>query len=273
MPEYGDPVARLLTLGKPDCFGRDDWQDYRQFGLAAEHVPELIRLACDRERWAEDTEVAATWGPVHAWRALGQLQAESAVAPLLQVLQEEELNDSDWGLTDIPNALAKIGMPAIPTLAAFLADPAVGPWSRSEAAGSLRSIARDHPGERDRIVALLTQELERFADNPEELNANLVSSLCSLKATECIDLIERAMAAGRVEEDFTGNWDWVRYDMGLGPKPECHRYPKLARFAGLRDAWESTREPGNDTRSREQKAKAKKKRKLAAQSRKRNRRR
>lgn len=69
--EYPPPVSRLLRLG-----------DVRALGLTAEQVPALIRMAVDEElQWA-DSDSPEVWAPVHAWRALAQLQAGPAAKPL-----------------------------------------------------------------------------------------------------------------------------------------------------------------------------------------------
>ena len=49
---YVEPVSQLLTLG--DVGGQREWRDYAALGLAAEHIPELIRMALDEElAWAD----------------------------------------------------------------------------------------------------------------------------------------------------------------------------------------------------------------------------
>jgi hypothetical protein len=51
--DYHEPVARLLGLGRPDF----PWPDYPQrYGLTAEHIPELIRMATDARIWEETGE-------------------------------------------------------------------------------------------------------------------------------------------------------------------------------------------------------------------------
>src|SRR5262249_22829229 len=100
MPDYAPPLAQFLTLGDPDR--RRSPPDYLRMGFGPEHIPELIRMATDRElNWA-DNDSPWVWAPVHAWRALGQLRAAEAVGPLLQVLEEEEEEGGDYALDDLP---------------------------------------------------------------------------------------------------------------------------------------------------------------------------
>src|SRR5436309_1359230 len=86
MADYPDPVAKLLKLGDTG-FG-EDWSRYERMGFTAEHVPDLARMAADRDLLeAEDANKA--WAPLHAWRTLGVLRAGEAVEALLQALRTD----------------------------------------------------------------------------------------------------------------------------------------------------------------------------------------
>ncbi|HME26081.1 MAG TPA: hypothetical protein VKI44_32910, partial [Acetobacteraceae bacterium] len=91
---YGDdtdPVRQLLLIGEAGCYTLAEWPDYpASFGLDQQHVGALIRIACDAELHDGDPNSSAVWAPVHAWRALGQLQAEASVQPLLALLKTRD---------------------------------------------------------------------------------------------------------------------------------------------------------------------------------------
>jgi HEAT repeat protein len=218
MPDYAPPLDRLLTLGEP-AFG-DDWRDYHELGFGPEHIPELIRMATDRELSVADGESQEVWAPVHAWRALGQLRAEAAVAPLLDLLQWADDNEDDWANEDLPAVLWRIGRPAIPAVEQFLADGTRSDYARIAAARVLEEIPKHDPEARDACVALLTRALERAEQNDPTLNGFLISYLLDLDAAESAPVIERAFAADLVDETIAGDWEQVRYDLGLGPMPE-----------------------------------------------------
>ncbi len=65
------------------------------------------------------------------------------------------------------------------------------------------------------------RQLERFAENDEELNAFLIYSLVNLKALEAAPLIERAFAADRVDTFIMGDWYDVQVELGLMSKEEA----------------------------------------------------
>jgi hypothetical protein len=218
MSEYQPPVSRLLRRGEP-LPSDQSWRHYLDLGLRPEDVPELVRMLRDPELNEGDPESAEVWAPVHAWRALGQLRAVEAVGPLLEALQGSDDREDDWGLEELPEVFVRLGPPAVPALGNFLADPDRGLHSRWAVADALKRIARQHPEARDECVRLLTRQLDQARANDPVLNGALIGSLCDLKAVEAAPLMERAFAAGLVDESIAGDWEHARYDLGLRPDP------------------------------------------------------
>jgi Protein of unknown function (DUF1186) len=210
---YTAPVATLLTYG--DCHEMDlhDWPNYPEtVGLTLDDVPELIRMAIDPAFWELESEQLEVWAPIHAWRSLGQLQAEAAIAPLTQLFGE---HDSDWISEELPKVYAMIGAAAIPVLAEYLTDTAHETWARSKAVDSLLEIARAHPESRDACIAPMLQQLESFADNGIDLNTILIGDLLDLEAVEAAPLMEQVFAAELVDEFMVGSWAGVQVELGL----------------------------------------------------------
>jgi hypothetical protein len=97
-PKYDKAVACLTKdKGRPARLLRAAKQtgDLPQhIGLRREHIPELIRPACDAaSNWA-DPDSREAWTLLHAWRALGQPQAEASVAPLVAFLRTAECDQA-----------------------------------------------------------------------------------------------------------------------------------------------------------------------------------
>jgi hypothetical protein len=219
---YLSPLDQLLALGIPQT--ADAHQDYTALGISLEHVSELIRLATDEElRWGDASDEPALWGPIHAWYALGQLRAASAVEPLLGILYHIDEDDDEWALEEMPEVFAQIGPAAIPALAAFLADAD----NRNDTAGtvseSLRQLAIRFPDSRAECVSAIMGRLERFTDNDEWLNASLINDLAELKAAEALSLMERAFAAQVVDETLGGDWEDLQIKFGLKTEREHPR--------------------------------------------------
>jgi hypothetical protein len=260
--DYPPPVAALLDLGEIE-FG-DDWIDYPARGLRPEHVPDLIRLASTYCTGEEDFEEAPAWGPIHAWRALGQLRAAEAAEVLLGVVRRELLADGDMATEDMPEVFGLIGPATLPALAATLRDPDADLYLRWNAASGIAGVGQRHPEARAECVGLLVGQLENTSLNDSTLNAALIGCLMDLNAVEAADAIERAFATGHVDESIVGDWPDVRYELGLGPEPD-RRVQRSSLWGG---ADLGPRSPGPGDRAKQR---SRKKKKQAKQSRKRNR--
>jgi hypothetical protein len=275
MSDYPPPVDALLTYGVSEGPWQDEWPDYpAALGLGPEHVPDLIRMATDRELRRGEPESPRVWASVHAWRALGQLRVEGAVGPLLGLLVAGDEEDDDWVMEELPIVFGMIGPAAIPALAQFLADETKPRYSRTAVADALQHMAEDHPQARDECVAVLTRQLESAERNDPTLNGFLMAYLLDLEAVESAPVIERAFATDNVDEMIAGGWEDVRHELGLGPPPpprkpwfgvESIAGPPAETFAGPSPLGEVPRP------SPQRKAKAK--RKQAKKSRKHNRKR
>jgi hypothetical protein len=211
---YTPPVDRLLGYGEWKV-RRDSWADYLTIGLTPEHVPELIRMATDEELWAGPETASASWAPLHAWRALGQLRAEAAAEPLTEWLVLEI--DADRVMAEIPVVLGMIGRPSIAPAGALLADPAEDLFARWAAARTLGEVANRHPDARGEAVAELTAALSRWSGQDPVLNAVLISQLVDLGATDAAPLMESAFEAGEVDLEIQGDWEDVQVRLGLIP--------------------------------------------------------
>ncbi|HXG63891.1 MAG TPA: PBS lyase [Blastocatellia bacterium] len=271
---YSPPVDKLLALGDP----RDsrEWPNYLEFGLTSEQIPDLIRMVTDKELNEAPGDSREVWAPLHAWRALGQLRAGAAIEPLMRLFHEQE--DDDWAGTELPTVFGMIGPPAIPSLAAYMADESRGMFPRISAVESLENIAKMHPDARAECVAIITRQLERFAQQEPTFNAFLISSLVELGAVESASLIERAFAADSVDVSIGGDWDDVQVDLGL-KEPGEKQIRQQRLLEELQRALTAPPQPlkskssSNVSHKVGAKAKAKAKRKQAKLSRKKNRRR
>jgi hypothetical protein len=216
--DYPSPVDKLLTYGEAHRTSPENWPHYVELGLGPEHIPVLIRMATDSElNWAEGDSLQV-WAPLHAWRALGQLRAESAIEPLLSLF--ETLRDDEWAMEELPDVFGVMGPVAIPALAAYLADTSHEEFPLITASSCLERIATMHPEARGECVAVLMRRLERFDENEPGVNAFLIHDLVALKALEAVPVIERAFATGSVDMSVMGDWDEVQVELGLKSREE-----------------------------------------------------
>ncbi|MBM3314036.1 plasmid pRiA4b ORF-3 family protein [candidate division WOR-3 bacterium] len=207
------PLAELFKLGAPPR--GEEWPDYLSFGLGPEHVPDLIRLAVDKELNLTPRDTSELWVPVHAWRALGQLGAAEAAQPLTQLLPLFEENLDERVGAELPRVFGLLGAPAAGPLSEYLSDGSHPQGARIAAAQGLSMIAARHPEAYDNCVSLLAAQLRKFQENSETLNGCLITDLVSLEAVEHAPLMEQAFAAGRVDLYEGGDWEDTQIELGL----------------------------------------------------------
>lgn len=263
MAKYRKPVDVLLTLGDArNSLGK--WPDYSEYEIGAEHIPDLIQLATDSELHWADSESLEVWAPIHAWRVLGQLRAEKAIEPLLNLFHE--LEEDDWTGEELPRVYGMIGASAIPPLKAYLADTSRNISPRISAAQALFEIAMSHAEAQEACIAAFMHQLEAFRKNDRELNGFLIWYLMDLHAIEAAPLMQRAFAARRVDKMVVGDWESVQVALGL--KPEVERDADFF----MEDVDEPEPEPFSFVpQSATKRKKAKTKRNTARKSRKQNR--
>lgn len=217
------PVERLLELGEPR-YSRDFvWPEYRALGIGPEHIRALIEIANDIELiQLEDESDPHAWGPIHAWRALGQLQAVEAILPLLRLFHQ--VRDNDWVIEEMPDVFAMIGPAAFPALAAYLRDTAYPPYSRLIAATSLMQIAQVYPGMRAQAVEALAEQLAGYEQNSPGMNGVLIANLVELEAVEKAELIQKVFTESKVDRFIVGDWRDVKYRL---LPPAANRAPAM----------------------------------------------
>ncbi len=203
------PVSALLELGEPQPTQEFAWPDYRAYGVCSKHTPALIKLATDHNLLQmTDEDNPCAWGPVHAWRALGQLQAVEAIGPLMALFHE--VHDNEWVIEEMPDVFALIGPPAFTSLVDYLNNPGYPVYSRMVAAASLMQIAQRAPALRDRTVEVLAGQLVKFHENSPGMNGVLIANLIELEAYEKADLIHSVFSACKVDRFIVGDWRDVR---------------------------------------------------------------
>lgn len=278
-PKYPPPIEKLCRAGDP----RNTWKweegdpDYvKQFGLGPEHIPILIDLAREWLDVEERPEDDVLYAPVHAWRALGQLRAVEAVEPLLAMQEAMDEGNSDWYLEEFHEVFGWIGPPAIPAVAAYLADLQYGEYPRTSAANGLSEIAKRHPETRAQVVEILTRQLSTHEPEVYSLNAFLIGYLMDLKAVESAEAIERAYAADVVDEMVVGHWTTVRKELGvegLGLVPDREAAFRRHLMSEPYSSDLPPLSPADRDRRREREKKEKAKRKQKEKAKKRNRKR
>lgn len=235
MTPYPPPLDQLLTFG--DAWRKIPWPDYVvQFGLTSAHIPDLIRMATD-QTLLDETVSDLCWAPGHAWRALAQLGAVEAAAPLTGQLYRIDVYDDDFMGEDLPIALGMLGEPAFPVLEAYLANPKQKFYARVAITSSFAKAGEHNPAVRSAAAAVLARQLAHYGQHTPTLNAFLITALVNLQAVEHAALIERVFTANKADITIMGDWEEVQIELGLlqervTPRPN---YGALYGFPDLTD--------------------------------------
>jgi hypothetical protein len=220
MGTYGPPVDQLLKIDENLWERRTDWHDYVGMGIGPEHVPDLIRMAVDPDLYEVEQDDPVGWAPLHAWRALGVLRAEEAIPTLVGIIADQDPEDpNDWIVEELPNVFAMIGPAATFELTALVEREDASQDARDDACRALTEMAKQHPGEREGVVATLTRWLERAESFEPSSNGFVVSDLIDLEAKEAAEVIERAYAGGFVDDSICGTWYDVWHELELEGEP------------------------------------------------------
>src|SRR5262245_22348022 len=102
-------------------------------------------MLLDEELLESDHKLPAAWGPVHAYRALGQLQAIEAMDALMEARNLSEERGGDWFAEEMHILMGMMGPGALPALAANLRDPNFDMSPRWNSAECIAEIAERHP--------------------------------------------------------------------------------------------------------------------------------
>ncbi len=211
MRHVNPKIQSLLEFGD---FNGLIWPDYvSQFGLDESDVADLAALIADESINGLPLEDPAIWGPVHAWRAIGQLKAEKAIPALLSAY--DFLFDDDYALGELDSVMAMIGPAAIEPLWTYWQQPAKPEFSYAMAMDALGAIAKEHPESKDQVVSLFCRYLQNPSDQFFALNGLLIGHLLDLDARECIDLVRHLFALGCVDEACAGDLEDVEIEWGL----------------------------------------------------------
>ncbi len=201
--QYSEPVKKLITHGSPKRVCR--WPNYSKLGILHRHIPELI-VVLSEEQFTHGTSARAdVWAPLHAWRALGQLQATEAIPALISLLYRIDTYGDDWVGDELPDVFAMIGSAAIPKLTHYLAGSQHSLFARVCAAQSLAHIGLKDPDVLPQCIDSLEKQLKQYSNNHPILNGSLVNNLIQLQAITALATIQYAYQRNCVDLSIVGD--------------------------------------------------------------------
>lgn len=221
--DFDEPIKRLFALGEEPARAQK-WIDYLTLGITKQHIPELIIIINDAEEimyfddhddYYFNSDSPDIYAPIHAWRALGQLKAEEALNPLLDLVIINEELELDWVMEEIPVVMAMLGSAAIPVLNEYLQNPKKLEWASVTATHSLAEIGIENPELRDKCVSILNNTLTNHARNTKRVNGFIISYLIDLNAKETLETVKKAFDADAVDLTIMGDFEDFQLQLGL----------------------------------------------------------
>jgi len=224
---YSEPVKKLFEIG-PGYINKE-WLKVEDYGLTNVHIPELLELACNADLQIFPTEPSISWAPIHAWRALSQLDAVDCTYSLLNLL--EKFDDTyDIAYEEIPRVIAKFSQPDFKSLQKILADPSKDLWTRVAVTSTLRSFVAEDTRHNSDITELLESELIKYRENDVTLNSLIIGVLIDIKALGSLPLITKVHNDGYFDIQMSGDLEEIEISMGVREKRST---PKPKRWIGF----------------------------------------
>jgi len=193
-------------------------------------VTDLQALVRDASIDELDSERPEVWGPLHAWRALGQIGCEQAVEAL--VAEFDRLRENDYGLAELPVVVGMIGPAAIPALEVYWRQPGKDEFAYVMAVDALCEIAKRHPASRDRVIGIYRDYMQAPELTMGSLNGLLMAALLDLDAAEAIDGIRHLFSLDCVDPGCAGDLEEIEMELGLRDKRSTPK-PTPAQLFGM----------------------------------------
>jgi len=229
----------LLKLGEVKNSGMEIWQDYSQYHFTEDDISELIDIVANEDLNNAPTDSNEVWILLHAWRALGQLQSERAISPLIALF--DRMAKDDWVSTELPMVMGMIGEVAIIPLETYLNERHHSEYSRAIAADSLGHVVKDHPYCQSKVINVFKGYLKNPDSKATFLNGSIISEIIDTQAVELIDDIRKIHRRGYVDISISGDIEEVEIELGLRrsrstpqPRYSSELFDKLKRHSFVR---------------------------------------
>lgn len=181
-------IERFSQLGEPSTF---DMPELPEYELDAQDIP--AALALTRAPHVSKNEDASA----HAFMALTQQRDEKTLGQLLATADEALLRR----LAEFVSiqAIPYYDLELVAELDSIIQSDKLSATRRLFATELLQEFALLHPEYYGRTIKVIAARLQDFANNPDKVNAELVSACVTLQADELMPVIEQAYAANKVD--------------------------------------------------------------------------
>jgi uncharacterized protein len=225
-----DKIQILFDLGEVNR--SRDWLDYLQYGFDHSDVSALLELVADDALNHANVESKEAWVPLHAWRTLGQIGSDTAIAPLIALF--DQLVEDDWAQDELPEVMGMIGQSAIVPLSIYLNESHHDEFARAAAVDALAEIVKRDPSCRDQVIQCYQDYMSHPDESAVTLNGLLVCCLLDIDAKETINDIRQLFEKGCVDITCAGDLEEVEIELGFRTERATPK-PDFAQLFGLDD--------------------------------------
>ncbi|MFA6714237.1 MAG: hypothetical protein WC082_01495 [Victivallales bacterium] len=199
-----------------ESIGESDYAEI--LSLTEKDLPDLRKLARLWLEFSGNEEDRIRWNvAITAWRAAAAVNITEAVRLMLELLDNaEKLKiESDLLMTDLEQAGKMADKAAIVFLCDFIQIKTYGDYTTISAVDCLACAAKNNHDMENIVKDAMAKRFMDYENNSSSLNAFLIDGLTDLEAVELAETMERAFAAGKVDESHVGIWEDIRYKLGV----------------------------------------------------------
>ncbi len=211
---YGKPLSSLLKLGHSAI---DEIDYIQRYGIGPQHREPLEQMLRDPIFMQVSSTDPEVFGPMHAWRALGQIGDQRSLPTLFAAALDPDAGD--WDYEELPEIIGRFAAAALPSALkehrVRLADPEADEASLWALHRILALIAKRDPVSRGAVIDCLRAVVTDPQMHLVTTRASAIASLVELRAVECLPCIEQAYADEMVDTGYI-NLPHVREQMALG---------------------------------------------------------
>ncbi len=227
--KYTGRVANLFSLGR-DAALRAEYISYvKKFGLTHEDIPQLLKLAQDKEIYnyeyeEDENDVMVFYGVIHARYALSELKVPEFKDILIQMVEDGDDDDyDDWILDDFTKLIRPYRKEMYDYFAKSILNSTLSSWTRLSYIDTIREMLQVDEVSLDEVKVLIEKVL-LTGENPI-VNAHVIGLCVDYKLIEFHEHIKACFERDAVDLAYMGDLEDVEIALGLREERETKRRP------------------------------------------------
>jgi hypothetical protein len=174
-------IKKLKEFGKTSFDQK--WPDYvKRLNLKKNDTKTLIEIVSSTNlSLITDGILVEQFAAMHAWRALGQMNAKESIKTLLTSLSDPKNEEAYWFRIELPKVIKLIGPTFIKPITTFLKKKENKWDDKLVIVKGLIEISIHYPEHKDVIETIFNNLLKKYKNNDFSFNACLLNEVFKLK--------------------------------------------------------------------------------------------